>query len=100
MPPTKPTSFNGIHHFKLPASDIRKTEAFYIQIFPFESCPELDHYTPDNKLFTLLLTYKPAGRMLGIRHNPEQAKIQKGWDPVTWRVDSRRDLEEWCAWFD
>ncbi|GAM37428.1 hypothetical protein TCE0_024f07343 [Talaromyces pinophilus] len=100
MPPTKPTSFNGIHHLKLPGSDIRKTEAFYTQIFPFESCPELDHYTPDDKLFAVLLTYKPAGLMLEIRHNPEQAKIQKGWDPVTWGVNSRKDLEEWGAWFD
>lgn len=100
MSSTKPTSFNGIHHLKLPASDIRKTEAFYTQILPFESCPELDHYTPDGKLFAVLLTYKPAGLMLEIRHNPEQAKIQKGWDPVTWGVDSRKDLEEWGAWFD
>lgn len=99
MPP-KPTSFNGIHHLKLPASDIRRTEAFYTQILPFESCPDLDHYTSDGKLFAILLIYKPTGLMLEIRHNPGQAESQRGWDPVTWSVGSRKDLEEWESWFD
>jgi hypothetical protein len=38
--------------------------------------------------------------MLKIRHNPEQTEIQKGWDPVTWSIGSRKDLEKWGAWFD
>ena len=35
-----------------------------------------------------------------VRHTPDQAEKQKGWDPVTWGVKSRQDLEDWATWFD
>jgi hypothetical protein len=31
---------------------------------------------------------------------PEQAAAQKGWDPITWGVGRRQDLEQWAEWLD
>lgn len=44
----------------------------------------------------------PGGRplILELRYSPAQALAQKGWDPITWGVGSRADLEAWGLWFD
>lgn len=34
------------------------------------------------------------------RYEPSQAAAQKGWDPITWGVGTRKDLEEWGKWLD
>lgn len=38
--------------------------------------------------------------MLEIRHNPNHAQRQSGWDPVVWGVKTRKDLDDWAAWLD
>ena len=35
-----------------------------------------------------------------MRYVPNQAAAQKGWDPITWGVGTRKDLEQWAQWFD
>jgi catechol 2,3-dioxygenase-like lactoylglutathione lyase family enzyme len=96
----KPTSFHGIDHVKLPSSDIRKTAAFYTDILPFTPAPQWDHRTPDGELFAVMFTHEPTGLVVEVRKHDDHAEAQRGWDPITWSVNSRNDLEEWAAWFD
>lgn len=34
------------------------------------------------------------------RYVPEQAEAQKGWDPITWGVGTRADLQAWEDWWE
>jgi catechol 2,3-dioxygenase-like lactoylglutathione lyase family enzyme len=98
--PLMPKSFNGINHLKLPCHDILKTVDFYTKIFPFKRLHHYDHFTPEHKLFAVMVEHVPTKLILELRYVPEQANAQKGWDPITWGVGGRKDLEEWAAWFD
>ncbi|KAM0812028.1 putative Glyoxalase/fosfomycin resistance/dioxygenase domain-containing protein [Seiridium cardinale] len=98
--PAKPTSFSGINHLKLPCDDIIKTSEFYERVFPFKRIHKYNHYTPDHKLFAIMLQHEPTNLIVELRYVPLQAKAQKGWDPITWVVGTRKNLEEWAAWLD
>lgn len=77
-----------------------KTWEFYTKILPFTPLPQYDHFTPDHKLFAKMFYYEPTKLIVEVRYMPEQAEAQKGWDPVTYGVGSRQDLEDWGKWFD
>ena len=98
--PTRPSSFSGINHLKLPSFSVQKTVDFYTNIFPFTYLPQYDHFTPDHKLFAKMFWHEPTKLIIEARYVPTQAEAQKGWDPITWGVGTRKDLEEWAAWFD
>ncbi|KAG9496453.1 hypothetical protein J7337_013041 [Fusarium musae] len=98
--PKKPQSFRGINHLKLPCNDILETGKFYETIFPMTRIMKYNHYTPNHKLFAIMLTHEPTKLIIELRYVPEQAKAQKGWDPITWGVGTRADLEEWGSWLD
>lgn len=97
---TMPKSFKGIHHLKLPCHSISRTFDFYTRIFPFSPLPQYDHFTPDHKLFARIFTHAPTNLLVEVRYVPSQVQVQRGWDPITWGVATRRDLEEWGAWLD
>ncbi|KAF4439755.1 hypothetical protein F53441_12500 [Fusarium austroafricanum] len=74
----QPQSFNGINHLKLPCNDILKTEKFYETIFPITRILKYNHYTPDHKLFAIMLQHEPTKLIIELRHVPGQAVVQKG----------------------
>jgi catechol-2,3-dioxygenase len=88
----------GINHIKIPATDIFKTRNFYADILGLEYLPALDHKSKDGDLFAVMLHF-PQGsatqHWIEIRLNPAQAEAQKGWDPVTYGVRTRKDLDDW-----
>jgi len=98
--PDGPRSFNGVNHLKLASSDIWKTHDFYTKIFHFTPLPHYNHYTPEHKLFAVMFEHTPTKLIVEVRYEPTQAAAQKGWDPVTWGVGTRKDLEEWGRWLD
>ncbi|KIX95740.1 uncharacterized protein Z520_08448 [Fonsecaea multimorphosa CBS 102226] len=98
--PNGKRSFNGINHLKLATNDLWKCHEFYTKIFPFTPLPQYHHYTPEHKLFAVMFEHAPTKLIVEARYEPHQAKVQQGWDPVTWGVGTRADLEEWAKWLD
>ncbi len=96
MPPT----FNGVNHLKLPCYSIKKTHDFYTKILPFTPMPQYDPFTPDHKLFAKMCQHTPTKLIIETRYVPDQAAAQKGWDPITYGVGTRKHLEQWASWFD
>ena len=95
-----PTSFTGVNHLKLPCFSIQKTHDFYTRIFPFTPLPQYDHFTPDHKLFAKMFRHDQTKLIIEVRYVPSQAAAQKGWDPITYGVGTRDDLQRWAAWLD
>lgn len=100
---SRPTIPWGINHIKLPARDVLKTKDFYTDILGLEYLPALDHKDENGNLFAVMLQF-PKGSAttfwIEIRHNVAQAEAQKGWDPVTYGVRSKKDLENWKAFLE
>jgi catechol 2,3-dioxygenase-like lactoylglutathione lyase family enzyme len=95
-----PASFKGVNHLKLASSNVKTTHDFYTTIFPFTPQPHYDHFTPEHRLFAKMFIHEPSKLIVEIRYEPSQAAAQKGWDPVTYGVGTRKDLEEWERWLD
>lgn len=98
--PKQPSSFRGINHLKLPVFSLKATMDFYTKIFPFTYQPQWDHFTPDHKPFAQMVKHEPTNLIVEFRHVPKEAEAQRGWDPITWGVGTRADLEEWARWLD
>jgi hypothetical protein len=92
--PSMPSSFNGINLLKLPCHSLKKTHAFYTEVFPFKPLPQYNRYTPEHKLFAMMFMHEPTKLIVEVRHYPAEADAQKSWDPITWGVGTRKDLEE------
>ena len=104
MPETSrqhPSPLNGIHHLKLSSKDILATQSFYTKILHFNPLPQFNHYIPaGRKLFAVLFEHGPTKMILEARYAPQLAELERGWDPITWGVSTRKDLEGWGRWFD
>lgn len=100
---SRPSVPNSIHHIKLPATDISKTRDFYVHIVGLEYIPKYDHRTKDGHLFAFLLRLpgdSVSNTMIEIRYNPAPAEAQKGWDPITYGVRTKNDVDEWKMFLD
>ncbi|OQO09836.1 hypothetical protein B0A48_04188 [Cryoendolithus antarcticus] len=96
--PTEAPLLAGLDHIKLASSNIVTTSAFYVDILGFTRIPEFDHRTPSGDLFAVICKHPSIPTMLEIRLNAEQATRHQTWDPVTWSVETRADLEKWATW--
>jgi hypothetical protein len=95
-----PPTIKGIDHLKLVVRSLTTTRNFYTTIFPFTHIPAYDHHTSSGGLFAQILTHPPTKLLLELRYNPDQVSAQRGSDPITWAVSTRKDLEEWARWLD
>ncbi|KAF3762148.1 Glyoxalase/Bleomycin resistance protein/Dihydroxybiphenyl dioxygenase [Cryphonectria parasitica EP155] len=90
----------GVHHFKLPSSDIDRTVAFYTTHLPLTHLPELNHVEASTgSVYAKILRHTPSQTTLEIRNAPEQAARERGWDPITWAVQGYSDLVRWREHF-
>ncbi|KAJ7289735.1 Glyoxalase/Bleomycin resistance protein/Dihydroxybiphenyl dioxygenase [Mycena rebaudengoi] len=89
----------GIDHIKIPTSSIDAKLAFYTSVLSFTHLIDFDHRRADSdELFGVILLHAPTGLLVELRLNPAQAAAQRGWDAVTWSVETHADLETWRAW--
>jgi catechol 2,3-dioxygenase-like lactoylglutathione lyase family enzyme len=93
----------GLNHIKIPATDIEKTKNFHTNILGLEYLPALDHQTKNGDLFAAMLQ-SPQGsattHWIEIRLSAVQAEAQKGWDPVTYGVRTKKDLDDWKVFLE
>ncbi|KAH6950822.1 hypothetical protein DER45DRAFT_578958 [Fusarium avenaceum] len=66
----KPKSFTGVNHLKLSCHDVLKTGEFYEKIFHLTRIPKYNHYTPDHKLFAIMLEHKPTKLIVKLYYIP------------------------------
>jgi catechol 2,3-dioxygenase-like lactoylglutathione lyase family enzyme len=90
----------GLHHIKLASSNVLATQKFYTSILSFTPLPQFNHYTPDHKLFAVMFAHQATNTIIEARYSPSRAALEKGWDPITWAVSKRADLDEWAKWLD
>jgi catechol 2,3-dioxygenase-like lactoylglutathione lyase family enzyme len=90
----------GIHHLKLPVSDLERSLQFYERALGAERIAEADHRRPDGSLFAYILNVPGLGTQLELRLHPERARSHARFDPVTIEVADRAALEQWIIYLD
>ncbi|MFI9100131.1 VOC family protein [Streptomyces fildesensis] len=89
----------GIHHVKLPVTDLPRSLPWYEKVFGFRTTIEF----ADADGVVRGVGGEVAGlgdTMVTFRENPEAAKGCEGFDPVSFAVQGLADIEAWAAHLD
>ncbi|GIH02630.1 glyoxalase [Rhizocola hellebori] len=90
---------SGIHHIKIPVTDLTAAIAWYGKVFGFTVTMEFPD--DDGVVRGVAGTVPGLGRTeLTLRVNEQAAHGCKGFDPVSFGVDDRADIERWVAHLD
>jgi len=90
---------SGIHHVKLAVSDIQRSVAWYERVFGFKVTME---FKDDEGIVRGSVGQLPGldRTLLAFRENKELAAAITGFDPVSFAVADRPDVEAWVAHLD
>jgi catechol 2,3-dioxygenase-like lactoylglutathione lyase family enzyme len=86
----------GIHHVKLAVSDLDRALTFYETALGAQRVPQADHrHEADGSLYAYILDVPGLGALLELRLDPDEAKKQHHFDPLTIAVEDRTALAAW-----
>jgi catechol 2,3-dioxygenase-like lactoylglutathione lyase family enzyme len=88
---------SGIHHVKLPVSDVAASRQWYERVLGFRTDIEFDE---DGVLRGVGLAHDGAAAGLALRHDPERAKAMSGFDALALLVPTRDEVHAWKARLD
>jgi catechol 2,3-dioxygenase-like lactoylglutathione lyase family enzyme len=80
----------GVHHLKLPVSDLERSRAWYVSRLGYE--PQLE-FVEDGKLMGVGLRHPNGGPDLALRLDPERAAAAAGFDYFAIGVPDRPTIE-------
>jgi catechol 2,3-dioxygenase-like lactoylglutathione lyase family enzyme len=89
----------GIHHVKIPVTDLTRARAWYERLFGFRASWEF----PDADGVVRGVAGEMHGLgdvLVALRENPQAAAGCRGFDPIGFAVQDRADLEAWAAHLD
>jgi catechol 2,3-dioxygenase-like lactoylglutathione lyase family enzyme len=81
---------SGLHHVKLPVSDVERSARWYGRAFGFTRVWELRE---DGELRGAALRHQESGLQLALRRDPERAAALAGFDTLCLAVGTRSDLD-------
>jgi catechol 2,3-dioxygenase-like lactoylglutathione lyase family enzyme len=87
----------GIHHAKIPVSDLDRSLPWYEQVFGATRLAHLDHRTPDGTLYAHILDVPGLPFPLELRLAPMQAAGITTFDPLDFAIETRDDLRAWTG---
>jgi catechol 2,3-dioxygenase-like lactoylglutathione lyase family enzyme len=89
----------GIHHVKIPVADLARSRTWYERVFGFRATwefPEADGATRG-----VLGEMPGLGDVtVAMREHPQAAAGCRGFDPISFGVQDRSDLEAWASYLD
>jgi catechol 2,3-dioxygenase-like lactoylglutathione lyase family enzyme len=93
MPWTVPR-LDGIHHIKLPVSDLARSRAWYESRLGYRTAIE---FTEQGKLMGIVIRHPDGGPDFGLRLHPPRAEAAAGFDYFAIGVPSREAIEDLVA---
>ena len=96
----KVPDFAGIHHLKLPVTNLARGVEFYQKVFGAKHLPKLDHRHANGDVYSSILEVPNLGTLLEIRHDALAANAQAGFDLLTLAVPDRAALHAWTDHLD
>ncbi|MEU0369927.1 VOC family protein [Streptomyces sp. NPDC006283] len=95
----------GIHHLSLTVTDIEACLAWCQRLFCDRVPTKLTHYEREDTGYGVLLIEPRSGLVIGLHGNIANRggqfdESRTRLDDVSFKVDTREDLEAWTAWLD
>lgn len=100
MSTTQAPVHTGIHHIKLPVTDLERSTQWYSDVLGARRLTELDHRRPDGTLFAVILDVPGIEGKVELRLDPDTARALKGYDFLTMTIEDRPALDAWGARLD
>jgi catechol 2,3-dioxygenase-like lactoylglutathione lyase family enzyme len=92
-------TLSGVHHVKLPVTDLNRSISWYAKVFGFTVTTEFAD--ADTIVRGVGGTVPGLGEtLLTLRTNEKAAEGSVGFDPVSFAVDDHADIEAWAAHLD
>jgi catechol 2,3-dioxygenase-like lactoylglutathione lyase family enzyme len=98
MPSVPPLS--GLHHLKIPVSDLPVGLDWYSRVFGAEHLSELDHIDSDGIRFATILKFPGVPVPVELRWAPAAARALRECDSIVLAVDSTQHLDDWVEHLD
>jgi catechol 2,3-dioxygenase-like lactoylglutathione lyase family enzyme len=87
----------GVHHIKIPVTDLVRSRAWYERVFDLEPFIEW----PDDEGVVRGVSYRSKGDLaLALREHPESARGFAGFDPFAMMLRGRSDVDHWATRLD
>jgi catechol 2,3-dioxygenase-like lactoylglutathione lyase family enzyme len=86
----------GLHHVRLPVSDVMRSRDWYAEVLGFD--PRLS-VEEEHHVVGIVVGYR-NGLTLGLHHAPDRARALNGFCPIALSVGTLDDLLRWCARLD
>jgi catechol 2,3-dioxygenase-like lactoylglutathione lyase family enzyme len=83
---------SGIHHVKLPVSDVARSRDWYQRVLGFE--PVID-FVEEGELMGVALRRDRCPSQLALRRDPERARALSGFDAIALLVPTRDQVRAW-----
>lgn len=90
----------GIHHLTFPVSDLEASLSWYMTVLGAVRLPRLDHHDTEGELQAIIAEVPGLGAPIQLRLTPALAASTVGYNPVTFAVADRADLDWWAAHLD
>jgi catechol 2,3-dioxygenase-like lactoylglutathione lyase family enzyme len=88
----------GIHHIKIPVSNLATCRQWYERVFELEPLME---FRDDEDGVVRGVVYRSLGDLsLSLRENPSAARGMAGFDPFAIMLRGRADIEHWASRLD
>jgi catechol 2,3-dioxygenase-like lactoylglutathione lyase family enzyme len=84
----------GIHHIKLPVTDVARSRTWYERVLGFETAIE---FVEDGVVAGVALRRDGCQPQIALRHDPDRARALAGFDAVALLVPSRDEVQRWSA---
>ena len=88
---------SGIHHAKLPVSDVARSRDWYVRVLGFEVDIE---FIEEGVLRGIALRHPGGPASLALRHDPDRAAAMNGFDALALLVPSHAEVTAWEARLD
>lgn len=91
------TTLRGVHHVKVPVSDVDASRAWYERALGLETVIE---FAEDGQLMGVALQDPSRSVQIALRLDPARAAALSGFDPIALLVGSPDDVAAWAARLD
>ncbi len=90
----------GIHHLKLPVTDLEVSLAWYRRVFAAHHLDAFDHFDRHGVRYAVILVLPGVDVPVELRWAPHAARAMRGYDPVSFVAGTTAELEAWIAHLD
>lgn len=93
-------TFTGIHHLKVPVSDLTAATTWFERVLLAERIRKFDHVDREGRLFAVILMLPGVEVPVELRRAPAAAEALAGYDPITLSVADESALDDWVVHLD